>query len=97
MVEHVKKHWVDFWSIFKDDNDYNEKNIVGFISFILMVIIAITEIVLGFLGHKLEVSEFIYDSFFWITIGSFGIGEIGKVFKDREDIQRNRDKYSEWY
>jgi hypothetical protein len=27
----------NMWSIFKDDNEWNEKNVVGFIAFLVMV------------------------------------------------------------
>ena len=69
-----------FRDIFKDENDINEKNIVGFASFAVMVIFAIADIVTGWMGDPLTINEFIYNSFLWITLGSFGIAEAGKVF-----------------
>jgi hypothetical protein len=38
-----------FGDLFLDDNDVNEKSIIGFISFFLMVVFGITD-----LGHGLE-------------------------------------------
>ena len=64
--------------IFKDSNDLNEKNIVGFLSFAVMVVFALADIVTGFFGKDLVVQEFIYNSFVIITLGSFGIDGIQK-------------------
>ncbi len=33
------------WKLFKDKNDINEKNVVGFISFAVMVLFAIIDLV----------------------------------------------------
>ena len=73
-----------FKDIFKDDNDINEKSIVGFASFAIMVLFAFADIITGFIGKDLVVQEFIYNSFVIITLGSFGIAEVGKVFGKKE-------------
>ena len=73
-----------FRDMFKDENDINEKNVVGFASFAVMVVFAIADIVSGFLGKDLVVNEFIYNSFVIITLGSFGIAEAGKIFGKKE-------------
>lgn len=74
-----------FKDMFKDENDLNEKSIVGFASFAIMVIFALADIVTGFVGKDLVVQEFIYNSFVIITLGAFGIAEAGKVFgKNKE-------------
>ena len=69
-----------FGDIFKDSNEINEKNVVGFASFAIMVLFAIADIITGFLGYDLPVQEFIYNSFVIITLGSFGIDGITKIF-----------------
>jgi hypothetical protein len=69
-----------FTDIFKDSNDLNEKTIVGFASFIIMTAFAVTDLVTGYMGKELLVNEFIYNSFMYITLGAFGIAEVGKVF-----------------
>lgn len=66
--------------LFKDNNDINEKSVVGFASFVIMVIFALADLVTGYVGKDLVINEFIYDSFVWIVLGSFGIAEIGKAF-----------------
>jgi len=67
--------------IFKDDNDYNEKSIVGFASFAMMAIFAVADIVTGWLGQDLVINEFIYNSFIVVTLGSFGIAGLEKFSK----------------
>lgn len=76
-----------FKDIFKDSNDLNEKNIVGFLSFAVMVLFALADIVTGFLGKDLVVQDFIYNSFVIITLGSFGIDGLQKFAgkKSNED------------
>ena len=73
-----------FKEIFKDENDINEKSVVGFASFAIMTIFAIADLTTGYLGKDLVINEFIYNSFVWITLGSFGIAEVGKVFGKKE-------------
>lgn len=84
-----------FRDIFKDDNGINEKTIVGFLSFGMMAIFAITDIVTGVLGNHLVISEFIYNSFLIVTLGSFGIAEIGKVFSSKPSNRTNNEKPSD--
>jgi hypothetical protein len=71
--------------MFKDSNDINEKNVVGFASFAVMVIFALADIVTGFLGKDLMVQEFIYNSFVIITLGSFGIDGLQKFAGKKEE------------
>ena len=70
-----------FKDIFKEDNDVNEKNVIGFLAFAVMVIFATADIVTGFFGKDLVIQEFIYNSFVIITLGSFGIAGIEKFAK----------------
>ena len=69
-----------FKDLFKDDNNINEKSVVGFASFAVMVIFAGTDIITGFYGKELVIQDYIYNSFVIITLGSFGIAEVGKIF-----------------
>ena len=69
-----------FKDIFKESNDINEKNVVGFLSFAIMALFATADIITGFLGKELPVQEFIYNSFVIITLGSFGIDGVTKIF-----------------
>lgn len=75
-----------FSSIFKDSNDINEKNVVGFASFVVMVFFAIADVVTGAYGSELVISDTIFNSFVLIVLGSFGIDGITKIFKkDKEE------------
>tara|TARA_B100000780_G_C20657288_1_gene261721 strand:+ start:66 stop:284 length:219 start_codon:yes stop_codon:yes gene_type:complete len=66
------------WNIFKDNNNWNEKTIVGFIAFIIMCLIMIADLVTGWFGKDLVINEFIYDSFTLIVLGCFGIAGLEK-------------------
>ena len=74
MIKKIKA----MWSIFKDDNEWNEKNVVGFIAFIVMVCFALLDLTTGYLGKDLVINETIYNSFTWIVIGCFGIAGVEK-------------------
>jgi len=70
-----------FMDLFLDDNDINEKAIIGFISFFLMTVFGITDLVTALVWDMdLKVSETIYTSFVVVTLGAFGISEAGKAF-----------------
>ena len=69
------------WNIFKDNNDWNEKTIVGFIAFLVMVIFAIFDLVTGYVGEDLIINEFVYDSFTLVVLGCFGIAGMEKFAK----------------
>ena len=83
MIKFIQGKIMAFKEIFKDNNDYNEKNVVGFASFAIMALFATADIVTGFLGQDLPVQEFIYNSFVIITLGSFGIDGLTKMFKQK--------------
>lgn len=86
MLKFLKIKYMAFKDMFKDENDINEKNVVGFLSFAVMVIFAIADIGSGIVGKDLVINEFIYNSFVIITLGSFGIDGLQKFAgkKDKE-------------
>ena len=67
--------------IFKDNNDWNEKSIIGFIAFAIMCVIMIADLVTGYVGKDLIINEFIYDSFVLVVLGCFGISGLEKFAK----------------
>jgi hypothetical protein len=80
-----------FSEIFKDSNDINEKSVVGFIAFAIMVIFALTDLITGYFGKDLVISETIYNSFQLLVLGCFGISGVEKIFgnknkKEEEEI-----------
>ena len=67
--------------IFKDENDINEKSVVGFAAFTIMVLFAVVDLATGYFGQDLVINETIYDSFTWVVIGCFGIAGAEKFTK----------------
>ena len=68
-------------NIFKDNNDYNEKSIIGAIAFIIMCAVITLDLVTGWLGRDLAINEFVYDSFVLVVLGCFGIAGLEKFAK----------------
>ena len=67
--------------IFKDNNHWNEKAIVGFIAFAVMCLIMIAYLVTGWTGQYLIINEYVYNSFVWVVLGCFGISGVEKFAK----------------
>ena len=65
-------------NIFKDDNQWNEKSIVGFCAFLIMVVVMLTDVITGAFGKDLVINEAIYNSFVMVVIGCFGIAGLEK-------------------
>ena len=84
MIKNLKNKIMSFTKIFKDDNTYNEKTIVGFSSFAVMTVFAIVDIITGVWGKELIISDTIFNSFLIMTLGSFGIDGATKIFKKSE-------------
>ena len=68
-------------NIFKDNNDWNEKAIDGFIAFTIMCLIMVADLLTGWVGKDLIINEFVYDSFVWVVLGCFGISGVEKFAK----------------
>ena len=85
----LKRKFMAFKNIFKDNNDINEKSVIGFMSFAIMVIFAVVDLVIGYLGRDLVINEFIYDSFTLITLGCFGIAGLEKIFGGKKSEEQN--------
>ena len=68
-------------NIFKDNNDWNEKSIIGFFAFAIMCVIMIIDLVTGYTGKDLVINEFVYDSFVFVVLGCFGISGLEKFAK----------------
>ena len=69
------------WAIFKDNNEYNEKSIIGFGAFTIMVLFAMADVVTGLMSKDLVINDVVYNSFLFTTLGSFGIAGAEKVLK----------------
>ena len=80
------------WKIFKDNNDWNEKAIVGFIAFIIMCLIMIADLVTGWFGKDLVINDTIYNSFVMVVLGCFGIAGMEKWNNNKQQGGRGRRK-----
>lgn len=69
--------------LFSDENTINEKNVIGFLSFIVMILLALIDVVPGLFKVDIEVKEFIYDSFLILTLGTLGIGSFDKYASNK--------------
>ena len=70
------------WALFKDKNDINEKNVIGFASFVVMTAFAIADLCTSLFADKdLIINEVVYNSFVWVTLGCFGISAVEKIKK----------------
>lgn len=49
MFKYLNRKWMAFRDIFKDENDINEKTVIGFMSFAVMVMFALADLVTGYL------------------------------------------------
>ena len=67
--------------IFKNNNDWNEKSIIGFVAFTIMCVIMIMDLATGYVGKDLVINEFVYDSFVFVVLGCFGISGLEKFAK----------------
>ncbi len=67
-----------FVRMFMDNNDINEKSIVGFGAFLMMMVCLGVDIYTGLHGNEMPINEFIFDGFLYITLGSFGIASLDK-------------------
>lgn len=77
----LTKKIMRFGEIFKNNNSYNEKTIIGFMSFAIMVLVMVADVVSGAMGNDLVINEFTYNSFVIVTLGSFGIAGLEKFAK----------------
>jgi len=83
MLKFIKTKIMAFKDIFKDDNSFNEKNIVGFASFAVMVLFAAADVITGIMGKELVITDIVFNSFVIITLGSFGIDGLTKIFSKK--------------
>jgi len=67
--------------IFKNDNNWNEKAVVGFIAFAVMCLSMVADLATGWVGQDLIINEYVYNSFVWVVLGCFGISGVEKFAK----------------
>jgi hypothetical protein len=76
--------------LFKDNNDINEKSVVGFLSFGCMVLALAVDLITGWLGKELLINEYIFNGFLVITLGAFGIASVDKYINRKAEHDKNK-------
>lgn len=76
-----------FLEIFRDDNTWNEKSVIGFLSFLVMVLAMLVDLITGIYGKHLVIAEYIYNSFLILVLGAFGISGVEKIFGCNKNIK----------
>jgi hypothetical protein len=71
--------------LFNDDNNINEKSLIGFLAFLVMVGFALADVITGYYGKELVVNEFIFNSFLVLCLGAFGFGSVDKYINSKKD------------
>jgi ABC-type uncharacterized transport system permease subunit len=77
-------------NLFSDNNDINEKSVVGFLSFACMVAALAVDLITGWMGKELVINEYIFDGFLVITLGSFGIAAVDKYVTKKADNEKHK-------
>ena len=79
-----------FLDIFKDDNDINEKSILGFLSFAILAGYGVIDIITGLEGKTFVIEPIILEVFAALTAGCFGISSFEKVQNRKTDAERDK-------
>jgi len=79
-----------FLDIFKDDNDINEKSILGFLSFAVLAAYGIIDVITGLEGKQFVIEPIILEVFAALTAGCFGISSYEKVANRKTDAERDK-------
>ena len=78
-------------NLFSDNNDINEKSVVGFMAFMVMVIAMGVDLITGYMGKELLINEYIFNGFLVITLGSFGIAAVDKYVTKKADNEKRKN------
>jgi hypothetical protein len=76
--------------IFKDDNDINEKSVLGFLSFAILAAYGIIDVITGLEGKQFVIEPIILEVFAALTAGCFGISSYEKVQNRKTDADRDK-------
>jgi hypothetical protein len=76
--------------IFKDDNDINEKSVLGFLSFGILAAYGIIDVVTGLEGKQFVIEPIILEVFAALTAGCFGISSYEKVQNRKTEADRDK-------
>jgi hypothetical protein len=76
--------------IFRDDNDINEKSVLGFLSFAILAGYGVIDIITGLDGKQFVIEPIILEVFAALTAGCFGISSFEKVQNRKTDADRDK-------
>lgn len=93
MKHQIEEPKDSFWTIFKDNNDWNEKSIIGFIAFIFMVGMVVVNMYSTWKGTPVVVEDYVFNAFTIIVVGSFGISGAENIMGKK----RRRREYNQPY
>lgn len=94
LIEEPKE---SFFSIFKDDNDWNEKSIVGFIAFVVMCLVVAVDLITGYEGKELVINDYVFNAFTIIVLGCFGISGAENIMGKKNNKPEGSDEKPEPY
>lgn len=77
--------------LFSDDNDINEKSVLGFLSFTVLFIYGLVDIITGYIGQQFVIEPIILEVFAALTVGCFGISSYEKVQNRKTDAEREKN------
>jgi len=77
--------------LFSDENDLNEKSVLGFLSFAVLFIYGIVDIITGLEGKVFVIEPIILEVFAALTAGCFGISSYEKVQNRKTDAEREKN------
>jgi hypothetical protein len=77
--------------LFRDDNDINEKSVLGFLSFSVLFIYGIVDVITGLEGKVFVIEPIILEVFAALTAGCFGISSYEKVQNRKTDAEREKN------
>ena len=77
--------------LFRDDNDINEKSVLGFLSFFVLFIYGIVDVITGLEGKVFVIEPIILEVFAALTAGCFGISSYEKVQNRKTDAEREKN------
>jgi hypothetical protein len=83
-----------FKELFSDDNNINEKSVIGFASFVVMVLCIAVDLVTGYIGKELVINDYIFDAFLTLTLGALGIGSVDKFVNKKAETDRQKNDNS---
>lgn len=82
-----------FSNLFKDNNDINEKTIIGFFSFLFLIIITVAEIIYFYKFGESLITDKVFDMFSILVMSFFGIASVDKyINKKNKSEETNEDR-----